>query len=127
MNKQEALRRIRLAKSPHIRWRAYAQALVAGLDVREEHDPVHHKACGFGKWYYGEGLRELGHLEGYRDIDDTHALLHDVYRKIFELCQNKQHARAREYMDQLVGISRTLLDALQLLEDEIKALESETV
>jgi len=70
MNKADLLRVIRKAKSSHIRWRAYAQALVAGLEVPADGAPVNHQSCGFGKWYYGEGARQLGHfrcLSRYRD------------------------------------------------------------
>jgi len=119
------MRQVRQAKSAHIRWRAYAQAMVAGLDVEDEHAPIHHKECSFGKWYYGDGARTFGHWLIYKDIEDSHELLHALYKKIYEACKAGKTRQAQQLTEQLIGISRTLLDAIGLLEEEIRETEEE--
>ena len=125
MTKQEVMRQVRQAKSAHIRWRAYAQAMVAGLDVEDEHAPIHHKECSFGKWYYGDGARTFGHWLIYKDIEDSHELLHAVYQLVFNACGNGEQARAAALAEQLVGISHSLLEAIALLEEEMQASSQE--
>jgi hypothetical protein len=128
MNKSDLLRLVRKAKSSHIRWRSYAQALVAGLDVREDNAPIHHQSCQFGRWYYGEGRRLFGRLEIYRDIEVPHEILHHIYERIYQSVAKGRQAEAKSLLDQMVGVSRTLLEALELLEQEIHALvDDETV
>ncbi len=121
-DKAELLRIIRKAKSSHIRWRSYAQALMAGLEVPPESAPVNHQSCGFGKWYYGDGTRQLGHLDIYADIATPHEILHQIYGRIHGLVASGSMDEAKPLLDQLIGVSRTLLDAIQLLEQEVTAM-----
>lgn len=122
--KSELLALIRRAKSSHIRWRAYAQGLVAGVDVKEDRLPIHHTECAFGKWYYGIARTRFGHLEIFRDLEGPHELLHSVYQQIHTLVADKKVAAARDKLDELVGVSRTLLEQLELLEQEVEASET---
>lgn len=120
MTKQEALCQVRHAKSSHIRWRAYVQAMVAGLEIEEQRAPVHHKDCDFGQWFYGEGFRAFGHWTLYQDVEYSHELLHEVYRLLHRVLTEGDHPRAAVIMDQLVGLSHSLLAGLELLEEEIR-------
>lgn len=125
MSKMEALHQVRLAKSAHIRWRAYVQAMVAGLEIEEKKAPVHHKECDFGCWFYGEGFKTFGHWQIYQDIDYSHEFLHKVYQMIFDACASGDLVRAASLYEQLVGISYSLLDAIGLLEEEIQVAGEE--
>jgi hypothetical protein len=137
-DKKDALEKLRKAKGAHIKWRAYAQALVSGVAVSEEKIPVEHTDCIFGKWYHGEGKTKLGHLISYDGIYAPHEMLHEIYKRIFQVLQepeklslktlfssratreNRRMEMARTYMEELVGVSETLLRALDMLEDEIR-------
>ncbi|MET0065050.1 MAG: CZB domain-containing protein [Candidatus Thiodiazotropha sp.] len=138
IDKKDALEKLRKAKGAHIKWRAYAQALVSGVSVSEEKIPVEHTNCMFGKWYHGEGKDQLGHLSSYEGIYTPHEMLHEIYKRIFNLLQepdkvslknlfssrssreNRRMDLARSYMEELVGVSETLLRALDMLEEEIR-------
>lgn len=135
ITKREALDNLRRAKGAHIKWRAYAQALVSGVDVSDDKIPVEHTACTFGKWYHGAGKEQLGHLASYEGIDAPHEMLHEIYKRIFNVLHGKtkgglftskaarEHEKmqlARQYMEELVGVSEALLIALDILEAEIK-------
>ena len=120
MTKSEALSQVHHAKSAHIRWRAYAQAMVAGLEIEEQRAPVHHKDCDFGQWFYGEGFKTFGHLQIYQDVEYGHELLHEVYHLLHRVLEEGDQARAAMIMAQLVGISHSLLAAMDLLEEEIR-------
>jgi hypothetical protein len=143
MNKIEILTQLRQAKSAHIQWRAYAQALVAGIPVDKDHVPVIHTNCAFGKWYYGRG-QQLSSLSAYRAIETPHEMLHQIYMKLFNLLfgegdssffkrifgskgklNAKGKERAEELMRNLISVSETLLEAVALLEGEVKELPEE--
>ncbi|MET0050429.1 MAG: CZB domain-containing protein [Candidatus Thiodiazotropha sp.] len=138
IDKKDALEKLRKAKGAHIKWRAYAQALVSGVSVSEEKIPVEHTNCMFGKWYHGDGKTQLGHLSSYEGIYTPHEMLHEIYKRIFNVLQepdtvslknlfssrsfreNRRMEMARNYMEELVGVSETLLRALDMLEEEIR-------
>jgi hypothetical protein len=115
----ELLDLIRRAKSSHVRWRAYAQGLVAGVEVKPENLPVKHTDCRFGKWYFSEGMETFGDLAIFRDLQGAHEMLHAVYEQIFNLVQKGQFDAAQGKLNQLMDISRTLLEGLALLEQEV--------
>lgn len=137
--KQSAISQIRKAKGAHMRWRAYAQALVSGVDVPEDKIPVAHTECAFGRWYHGEGQTLLGHLDSYEGIAVPHEMLHAIYQRIYQtlnvngsrnplggLFGKRQRFRiAHDYMDELIGVSETLIRALEMLEQEVRDLPDE--
>jgi hypothetical protein len=141
LNKKLALDKLRKAKGAHLKWRAYAQALVSGVPVDDDKIPVEHTSCAFGHWYHGDGKEKLGHLSAYDAIYTPHEMLHEIYRKIFDLLhakddagifkklfsskeerENERLSLARSYMEELVGVSETLLQAIDILEQEIRDL-----
>ncbi len=141
VNKQDALENLRRAKGAHIKWRAYAQALVSGVSIDEDKIPVDHTKCEFGQWYHNDGKLMLGHLTSYELIYTPHEMLHEIYKKIFHVLhsqdssgifkklfsskgsrENERLKLARGYMGELVGVSETLLTTLDLLEQEIRDL-----
>ena len=122
-NKEELLGIIRRAKSSHIRWRAYAQGLVSGVSVGEDRLPVKHTDCKFGQWYYGEGKQQLGHLDIFKDVEAPHEMLHAVYGQIHELVVKQGDSRnAHGKLEELVAISRTLLEQIEILEQEVSSM-----
>ncbi len=118
--KAEILSRIRRARSSHIKWRSYAYGMLAGLEVTEEHTPIDCHNCGFGQWYYEEGQRLFGHMDTYEGLEIPHKVMHQVYDKIFDLAQRGRLDEAIGYEDKLNALSRQLLEALDLLEQEVK-------
>lgn len=119
MTKNEALRQVRQAKSAHIRWRLYVQGMVAGLEIETQRAPVHHKDCDFGHWFFGDGFKAFGHWPIYQDVDYGHEVLHEVYHLLYRLLQEGDQTRVAMIMEQLVGISNSLLAMLDLLNEEI--------
>lgn len=145
MDKKQLIANLRAAKSAHIKWRSYAQALVAGLPVSENQVPVIHTDCVFGRWYYGQG-QQLSALPGYQAIEIPHEALHGIYMQIFKLLfemedtgffaklvgsTRKNDERRRDQintlLNNLVEMSKTLLTAIELLEQEIMRMEDEDI
>ncbi|HHT00662.1 MAG TPA: hypothetical protein ENK73_07385 [Thiomicrospira sp.] len=145
MTKKEIIIKLRAAKASHIQWRAYAQAIVGGFSVDQNHVPVIHTNCKFGQWYYGKG-QILSSLGGYAAIDAPHAMLHQIYMEIFKLMfgevkkgflgglftskektREKNQKKADELMKNLIAVSETLLEAINMLEQEIMDLTDEEI
>ena len=143
MSKKDIIMQLRNAKSAHIQWRSYAQALVAGIPVEQDHVPVIHTNCKFGKWYYGPG-QQLTSLSSYRAIETPHEMLHQIYMQIFKLLfgeddrsafqklfgsnakVKKEHQNeAENLMRNLLSVSGTLLEAINNLEAELKDMSDE--
>ena len=140
MTKQEVLQQLRTAKSAHIQWRARAQALVAGIAVDEDKVPMIHTDCKFGQWYYGDG-QDMASLSSFQAVETPHEVLHAIYMKIFKVLhggddrsawqklfgkksnfEDIQLEQANKYLKELVDVSNTLLTAIELLENDIKAV-----
>jgi hypothetical protein len=119
MPSQDLLQHIRKAKSSHIRWRSYAQAMIAGVPVTEDRAPVRHTDCEFGRWYYGEAREMLGHMAIFRDLEWQHEILHSTYEQIVELAERGEPGNAREHVTHLLEMSRSLLELLDLLETQV--------
>jgi hypothetical protein len=137
MNKGDALSTIRKAKSAHIKWRSFAQALIAGVEVTDDKIPKLHTECEFGRWYHGPGQEHLGHLDSFQAIASPHEMLHAVYARIYETLHGKEGIWSRLFTSdaertrrkletakalvvELVAISETLLMAIAILEQEIQ-------
>ena len=143
MTKKEIIQQLRAAKAAHIQWRAYAQAIVGGFSVDQNHVPVIHTNCKFGQWYYGKG-QALSNLSGYGAIDGPHAMIHQIYMEIFKLMfgevkrgwnifaskekiREKNKKKAEELMQNLLTVSETLLEAINMLEQEVVSLTDEEI
>ena len=143
MNKKEILSQLRQAKSAHIEWRSYAQALIAGIPVKDDKVPVIHTECKFGKWYYGAG-QDLSSLSSFRSIEVPHEMLHKIYMEIYKLLRTeddrsafqkmlqsaKKHKQqnqleAESLMKNLLSVSGTLLESINLLEREVMDLSED--
>ncbi len=125
MTRQEALLQLRKAKSAHIRWRAFVQAMVAGLEVSEDKAPAHPKDCDFGNWFYKEGFQSFGHWPVYLDVEYAHEMLHDVYHLLHRARKSGEHMEVERLAVQLTAISYSLLELMALFEEEIRLAEQD--
>lgn len=119
IDQHRILSELRKAKAAHIKWRSYAYAMVAGLDIEEEYAPLEHHECAFGRWYHGEGKEHFGHLDTYTGIDVPHHILHKIYHKIYELAKAGNMDEAEKEARRLTELSRQVLEALELVEQEL--------
>jgi hypothetical protein len=114
----EVLAMIRRAKLSHVRWRAYAQGMVAGVPVDDERVPVQHTDCQFGQWYFGDGMKHLANVPTYVRLRGPHETLHGVYAEIHHLIGKQDFSQASAKLEELVRASRELLELMDVLEKE---------
>lgn len=118
MQHPSPLQQIQRAKTAHLRWRAYAQALVSGYEIEEGQSPLEHTDCQFGHWYYGAG-QELQHLDAFRAIEAPHQRLHATYKRIYQLVRSRHNPGWMRTIRRWFGASDA--EELQHLMDELKA------
>lgn len=122
LDKRKALQLLRQAKMAHIKWLGHALELINGRDIAESRAPVLYMDCEFGRWYYGEGKELLGYLEHYLLVDEAHRILHGIYRDIFASVKQGDIIMAKAGLQELVQASQSLLETIQLLEQEVAGL-----
>ncbi len=137
---EKCLQQIARAKSAHLRWRAYAQALLAGQEIEEGQLPLEHTECQFGRWYYGAG-QTMATLPAFRSIESPHRQLHQISLDLFRLLKysetppfwqvlpgfkNKNDVKRTglilQQATQLIDVSSELLKALDTLEQQLKSV-----
>ncbi len=70
-------------------------------------------------------LRPFGHWQLFQDVEYTHELLHSVYLMIHQALHDGDRSRAGNIGKQLVGISYSLVETIDLLQEEIESVEQE--
>jgi methyl-accepting chemotaxis protein len=49
-----------------------------------------HYNCAFGKWYYGDGVKEFDGLTSFKEIERHHANFHNALYNIVEIIENNK-------------------------------------
>lgn len=146
MNKTETVEQLHNAKKAHVKWVQRAKALIEGLPVEKEAIPVDCTECKFGQWFYSDGqkLNALPGMDCLKEIEQLHSDLHDKYMEIFKVyfgdmnrslfsklfnmkkkISESDKETARGYYEELLVISRQLLDVIDRLERRLNAMSSD--
>lgn len=72
-----------------------------------------HTTCYLGKWYYGEGRKQCGHTESFRQLEEPHRYMHDLAR---EIVQNKGTLPKEDLMRKLEEFYEVADHVVALLE-----------
>jgi len=107
------------AKQMHLEWRSHAEQLIKGMELSDAKAPVDDRCCEFGKWCSGPGKSCLSFLEHYELVLETHQVMHAVYQQIHDLAIQNNLKEAQARLLELAQASDALLDALELLEQEV--------
>jgi len=90
--------------------------------VNDERLPLKHTGCKFGEWYHGDGMRQLGHIDIYRDLAGSHEMLYAGCEQIHTTVSGKHSDKAAHVkLDDFGAIFRTLFEQMELREQEVEA------
>ncbi len=136
MNKRDLIIPIRAARADHIRWKAYISIALRGIVTSnsEKTLPIVHTECGFGKWYYGNGMA-LSMLPSYISLEDPHEMLHEIYIQIYTLQKAKLHGgfftSKRKLLklrkQEIVSLVADLNDYSRIMTTTMRDLETEVL
>jgi methyl-accepting chemotaxis protein len=106
------------AKSAHLNWKARLRAFLDGRATLTEDEAVSHQQCSFGKWYYSEGLKQFGHIQELRDVEEPHAELHRTIKEIVQSMRTGDKANAEKLYAKVDGISKRIVALLDIAESK---------
>jgi len=104
------------AKMAHLNWKTRLRSFLDGKAALTEAEAVSHKDCAFGKWYYGEGLANYGHIQELKDVEAPHAELHRTIREIVQARNAGDTATAEKLYANVDHISRRIVGLLDAAE-----------
>lgn len=107
------------ARRAHRQWLGVIQAMIEGIEVNfNHHAATDHTQCELGKWHYhGEG-QQFANLPEMQKVEKWHIQLHALIKSIIEAHHTDQDEDKIDAMlDELAGLSKKVIDALNLAED----------
>jgi len=139
-NKSEIITKLSNSKTLHERWMSYAEAIYNGIPIGEEHTPLLHTECEFGKWLQANG-QLLYHVEAPKSLHEDHKVLHSVYMELYKLMNddpstnvfNKSRIERKKQADLdknfkvLNSISKNLINSLNNIIERINSMTSEEI
>ncbi len=123
----EVHRKVDIFKQAHLRWVERLESLVyRGVRIPRE-ELVSHTNCALGQWYYSFGEKHYGHLPEFRAIEPPHEKLHQTARQIVDCIDRNDRAQAERLLEQVRGISREIVAALDRLREAAERQEASSL
>jgi methyl-accepting chemotaxis protein len=109
------------AKSAHLAWKARLRDFLDGEASLSHNEAFSHHDCVLGKWYYAEGLARYGDIREMRAIERPHSEMHRLIKQIISLKDAGRHREAEEKYEKIAPLSKTIIDYLNSVEEQINA------
>lgn len=109
------------AKQAHLAWKTKIRSYLNGdQNAVSKEQACSHRHCGFGKWYFSEGMRKYGTMTSFKAIDGPHEKLHGVMKQIIEAHEAGDHDTGEKLYTQIEPISKEVVAYIDKLEREVK-------
>ncbi len=108
-----------LARSKHLDWKIRLGSLLNGRSTMSEAEAESHKHCQLGRWLYSEGLEKYGHKPSMRELEQTHAELHSLVRRILKMKTSGDVKGAEHEFERVARMSNELTGLLTQVEQEV--------
>jgi methyl-accepting chemotaxis protein len=105
-----------LARSKHLDWRIKLQSFLEDRSALSDAEATSHRECELGKWLYSQGLRKYGSAPAMKELEQIHAELHSVIRRVVQM-KNAGDVDSAEYEFKKV---RPISDKLMTLINEVE-------
>jgi methyl-accepting chemotaxis protein len=102
-------------KTLHLAWVARLESLMHGYSTLKPEQVADHHQCDFGKWYDSAGLKDLGHLDSFKEVGKHHEQVHALARQIVSLAQNGRKDEMARLMAQFEAVRLNMFAALDVL------------
>jgi methyl-accepting chemotaxis protein len=103
----------------HLQWKSKLRDFLDGKQALTEAQAVSHHDCDLGKWYYGDGMRDFGHIQEMKDLDGIHAELHSTVREIVTLKNSGDLEKAEEKFERIGPMSEEIVGLLNKIEAQV--------
>ena len=106
------------AKSAHRAWKARLRAFLDGKESLSLQEAVSHEHCVLGKWYYGEGMANFGHIHEMKALEAPHAELHKLIKEIIKLKEENNMPEAENLYRRVPPLSDQIINYLDTVEQK---------
>lgn len=90
---------LNLAMDRHAQWKTNLRAAIFAQHMLDEATLSKDDCCDLGKWLYGEGKTDLGHLASFTDVVNKHAEFHREVGKVARIINDKKFAEAEAMLE----------------------------
>ncbi len=105
----------RLAKVDHVIWKRRLADMAVGRVKLKPDELADHHSCRLGKWYYGDGSRNLRGHPAFAALEAPHALTHQHGKEAARLFEAGDFAGAVKEIEQVEAASKEVLRLLDEL------------
>jgi methyl-accepting chemotaxis protein len=117
---------IELFKQAHLQWVDRLRAMQAGRTRLTAAEVTSHENCTLGKWYYGRGRQQYGHLPEFAAVEAPHTRMHAVCRQAVEAYHRGDRAATEAGVHEVERLSHEVVDLLNRLEQRISGASSQS-
>lgn len=104
----------RLAKADHVIWKKRLADMAVGRAALKADELADHHSCRLGKWYYGDGSREMRGHPAFAALEKPHAEVHEHGKRAARLFEKGDLAGA---LKEISLVETASMEVLRLLGD----------
>lgn len=105
----------------HLMWKSRLRGYLAGTDHIDESEAVSDHDCELGKWYFGPGLEQFGHIDAMKELEEPHRRLHELVSEIMSLAKQGRRDDAEARLEDLAALSDRIVELLSRVETELRS------
>jgi hypothetical protein len=109
-----------LARLNHQVWKMRLRAFLSDKEEMEESEASEPTECELGKWIYSVGLTDFSHLPEIKELEQTHAELHQYIKDVVVLKKAGQVQKANEQFKKVSPLSDEVVQLLTQIERKAK-------
>ncbi len=113
------------ARSKHLLFKTRLRSILYGVII-DEGPVVSHYECTVGKWIYGHALQTYAHIPEMHQMEQVHAQLHIVARKLVEIYKEGNIEEAKKGLDGMEIIADEMIDLLSVVESKVQESDIKT-
>ncbi len=107
------------ARSKHLLFKTRLRSILYGADLDETPVLSHHE-CTVGKWIYGHALETYTHIPEMHQMEQVHASLHTVARKLVALYKDGHVEEAKRGLDDMEKTADEMITLLSEVESKVQ-------
>ncbi|HIJ22409.1 MAG: hypothetical protein HON68_09200 [Gammaproteobacteria bacterium] len=107
------------ARSAHLAWKGKIRGFLDGFIEMDINQAVSHHDCVLGKWLDSEGREKYKNFHEMSSLDDVHAKMHAVVKKVIELKKDGKKGEAEQEFLKISPYSKQVVEYIDELENDL--------
>ena len=110
----------------HVIWNVRLRCFLDGGECIQEEEAVSSHECSLGKWLYTEGMEKYGMMSEMQKLENAHAKLHTIVRRVVQLNNSGDTYTANSELAKLELISNKVVDLIMAVENGIRTADEQS-